>query len=1648
MVNKIKGLELSCCGRGFFILILGIFLIGSLNFASAVLTNTTMLNDTFEFGNFDLWTDNGATDWNLITTRYVSPTHSAEASANTNDLLSDNLNMSDASKIYISFSYWNNAIDNNDDVILYYWDGTAYDNIIELGIQTEGQWNNFSAVINDSQYFKSNFHIYIEGSSIDSGENLWVDNVLILKEANLDISPNITNVTASHSIIKGGNTLTIYANTTYNGVNDTEQGTLYFYCDDTTTPNSTNTDCTGGTTLDANYPYVFSCTFSTLQTNANYTEYCRVYDGNSYSSTVPNVNYTTDSTAPINSVVSVAGDTIASYFDKVNDGITNITISGEASMSCRWSSSDVSYSSMSNDCAISGTQANCSVNDVANQGFYTRHISCQDSLGNEQNSSDNLDVQFYLDYAAPTTSDNSNILIHAPVYNVTITETDNVDSDPTTYYCTATTEGCTPTILIDNGGVITYTSSNRGVNYLRYYSVDDAGNSQTIVNKTININKISLFIGASDNATTIGKAWLVNITTNVSDADSGQQLNLYVCNSSGATFSGCTGTEYCTTTGDSNLSCTFTAESVSGNYNWYAYVFDDSGESATTNYSGSYSVHASAPVITVITPQNKTYSQTGLTFSLYLDESGNWAGYSLDGATNVTMTNSSLTDWYYSLTLSDTTLHNITFYTNDSYGNNGQSNLIYFTVDSTLGDSTPPTITIQDPDNNTYYSNNSQLLNITSDENLSWAGYSVNGGSILDLGNTSTRSWNATYNFSEGTNNIIFYANDSLNNQGNNSIVIYVDLTNPSINSFDCTDKNDSEDVHCSLNVSDTLGLDYSIFSYNSTGTWKNSSQIDLSGTSVSYDYIIFANETSPSNFSVIVYVYDLSTRISNYQENVSIYDNTLPNIEGISYIPNNSLQLDPGVSVNVTANITDDYKMSTAFLMFKQISDYSWNFTQMNNYSTIYNATFVPTNGSWEFKINATDSYGNVNISDAINITVQNDTSQNISSNVLSVKSFTYSERIENNSLGNLIINNTGDNSLSVIVSLNSSSIQNRLGLNSSEIQIQTYSLNSTDEINLTIFVNTSGLTSGLYNYNLTISSEAGTSVYEKQLNIQTSNGPYLVVSIGTYSASVTKGQNGVELSASVTNLGTQDSLGTFLNWTLPAGFSISSGLSSRSIGSLPIGVSATNSLIISISNSATDSVVNLTATANSSNADSSSDTKQITIGSPQTITETVTTQGTSGGGGSAGGGGAQEIIYSKQIEVVRGEGETFEIEVNNKYSNNYLKDITIKLEGFLANYIEISPSKIDYIGPNSSGYFKVKLTAPPYKESYEEFDLKATIVGNLTDKNKTSLQSYKEVQNIKLVIQQISRNESESFLSGAEKAILEMKEKKFNTVNMEKLFSDAQTKFSQNRYYDSKLISEQIILEKNTAFQANDLISNTFIALLNPKKIYLITGNAVNQEFNQQDVQNSGSVEEVLNLAKVAFERGDYNLALERAQLAKYLLLLERKGNILVFVSIYWPFILFALAFITFGSYVGIVQHRKVSVTNKIKELNKKENIIKKNLSENQREYFNGKRSHNRYAEFISQNENLLSNLRKQRITLRNKRIKILKPEMISEELKFERRQIESEIKKLQEEFYNKKSISEGQYKIEFAILNERLGEIEKEKTTLELINKNAKK
>jgi hypothetical protein len=78
-----------------------------------------MLNDAF-----NTVTSNWTTDWDIKINQYVSPPSSIGFTSEDNNLVSIGLNMLDATTIFISFSYRIEGLDPNDDVIIYYYDGT------------------------------------------------------------------------------------------------------------------------------------------------------------------------------------------------------------------------------------------------------------------------------------------------------------------------------------------------------------------------------------------------------------------------------------------------------------------------------------------------------------------------------------------------------------------------------------------------------------------------------------------------------------------------------------------------------------------------------------------------------------------------------------------------------------------------------------------------------------------------------------------------------------------------------------------------------------------------------------------------------------------------------------------------------------------------------------------------------------------------------------------------------------------------------------------------------------------------------------------------------------------------------------------------------------------------------------------------------------------------------------------------------------------------------------------------------------------------------------------------------------------------------------------------------------------------------------
>ncbi len=118
------------------------------------------------------------------------------------------------------------------------------------------------------------------------------------------------------------------------------------------------------------------------------------------------------------------------------------------------------------------------------------------------------------------------------------------------------------------------------------------------------------------------------------------------------------------------------------------------------------------PLLTITSPQNKTYNSNSILANVTLNEEGSWCGRSLDSTTNVTL-NGSGNLWYGLMSSVSEGNHTVAFYCNDTAGNKN-STFATFNVDTIN-----PTITISAPVNGSFLVTNYVWLNVTTNENTS-----------------------------------------------------------------------------------------------------------------------------------------------------------------------------------------------------------------------------------------------------------------------------------------------------------------------------------------------------------------------------------------------------------------------------------------------------------------------------------------------------------------------------------------------------------------------------------------------------------------------------------------------------------------------------------------------------------------------------------------------------------------------------------------------------------------------------------------------------------------------------------------------------------------------------------------------------------------
>ncbi|MBI2085608.1 MAG: hypothetical protein HYT71_03795, partial [Candidatus Aenigmarchaeota archaeon] len=581
----------------------------------------------------------------------------------------------------------------------------------------------------------------------------------------------------------------------------------------------------------------------------------------------------------------------------------------------------------------------------------------------------------------------------------------------------------------------------------------------------------------------------------------------------------------------------------------------------------------------------------------------------------------------------------------------------------------------------------------------------------------------------------------------------------------------------------------------------------------------------------------------------ITISDITAPAIENVSYLPNTTRDLDPGVMVNVTAFVRDNVSVGTVLLQYKLNTSSDWTGALMTPItSTMYSGNFTPTIGNWSFRIYANDTSSNINYSAIINVSIGLDYAWINVTSIQTTKVIVQTEQRELQ-LGNITLNNTGDFDLNFTITSNSTWILfNRTNTS--------FYLGIAPAGNITTFnitANTTGFAVGTYTYGITINAYAqgSTLISSQSLNgtvvIQNVAGPFFSVTITNYDATVAQGDAGVVLTATLSNLGTSEATNTWFNWSLPSGWTNVSGIAENFVGFLGVGSKAVNNITISVGTSSLTGAQTIIATAGSSSDASGSDSKSVNVNS---LTPTSSGSSSSSSGSVTGTASTKEatkeqkallLQTSEELELLRGFNGTFMIKVTNPFKNSVMKNVTLAVQGFLAQYIQIAPDKITEINYNGTGEFEVTITAPTYLTKGNH-PLNFTITGRLVE--GASERNIIEQRLVTLSVHEVSRSEAGSILEEATKDYQDMVNAGFPAATIKKLLDQAENTFKEKDYEKVNEITGMILLTRNAAFNTKDLIQE----IMNSIKI------AENNGLRVDETKN------LLNLALAAFEREDY--------------------------------------------------------------------------------------------------------------------------------------------------------------------------------------------
>ncbi|KKN35371.1 hypothetical protein LCGC14_0784240, partial [marine sediment metagenome] len=586
---------------------------------------------------------------------------------------------------------------------------------------------------------------------------------------------------------------------------------------------------------------------------------------------------------------------------------------------------------------------------IANGSLTMITFYANDSLGNEASQS----VSIYVDKLGPSItinspSDNDIFNATAPVFDVSITD-GNLD---TMWYNIAgsgknrTFSGNEAFNQTDWTGI-----TNGTVTIITFYANDSLGNeaSQSV---SIYVDKLAPSItinSPSDNDIFNATAPLFDVS--ITDGNFDSMWYFIEGSSVNRTFSGNEAfnqTDWSAIANGSLTMITFYANDSLGN---------------VASQSVSIYVDKLGPSITINSPSdNDIFNATAPVFDVSITD-GNldsmW--YFIEGSSvNRTFSGNEAfnqTDWDG---IANGTLTTITFYANDSLGNEASQSISIY-VDK-LG----PSITINSPSNNDIFNATAPVFDVSiTDGNLDTMWYYIEG-SLVNRTFSGNEAFNQTDwdGITNGTLTMItFYANDSLGNEASQSVSIYVGNTGPSI-TINSPIENAAFNVIAPFFNVTIYAVNFNVSWYTIDGGTTNTTFIG-NNTLIQIDQLNWTNHPGVS-VTLIFYVNDTFGNIGTAQ--ISIIKDTVDPL--IANEENDGPVLVNTGLLSITCNVTDNNALSATDPVQIQIWSPSdtllLDWTSMTSYGVSGYRYIWPVGANlvgtgYYYRIRANDSLNNV---------------------------------------------------------------------------------------------------------------------------------------------------------------------------------------------------------------------------------------------------------------------------------------------------------------------------------------------------------------------------------------------------------------------------------------------------------------------------------------------------------------------------------------------------------------------------------------------------------------------------------------------------------------------------------------------------------------